>query len=423
MMTREERDRQLARCRDAVLATGGASPASGEETSPVLRRGAAMQAATRWAEATGVDLVEDDRASVASSQPAERFLRPMRWTTGSSASTPARRMSSQRDSGSDEDEFPPLSARPRRIRCGSTSSSVGGVGGGLGTPPSPEIIALFRATKRGAIEIVAAAIAALALRIETAQGGVRAQELVRSVLDAPWTGAGSSRGWTLLHVACEQGHVPIAQLLLERGACPRCVHATSGFAPVHFAAREGRVALLQLLLEGDADGAAAEAHGWTALHLAAQGDHEAAAELLLAHAPHALHTRTAKRRESALHVAARFGRLALASLLLAAHADVAAVDCHGQTPLEVAAAAGHAPMVELLRRFLPPKAGADEQGSFKRTNDEQGAAPASPTVDAGTETDDGLLLRAPQGHARSPSPRAEAASNADAQPQPQPTAA
>mmetsp|Transcript_2152 Transcript_2152/g.5626 ORF Transcript_2152/g.5626 Transcript_2152/m.5626 type:complete len:138 (-) Transcript_2152:113-526(-) len=80
-------------------------------------------------------------------------------------------------------------------------------------------------------------------------------------------------------------------------------------------------------------------------------------------------------------------------------------------------------MVELLRRFLPPKAGADEQGSFKRTNDEQGAAPASPTVDAGTETDDGLLLRAPQGHARSPSPRAEAASNADAQPQPQPTAA
>ncbi|KAG8465778.1 hypothetical protein KFE25_005348 [Diacronema lutheri] len=387
----------------ASLSNTHASAPGGMSASPATR--------TR---ARGADSpADDDAISIASSAPREMLVRAgeWRWTVGStntspgSASTPvtlaaagawgssgggpngfSRRSSAEREADEapddvhgaferDERETSGSGAAPFERRPTSARADVAGAraAAGVATPrlaagavsaqPDALTVALFKAAKRGDTARVAALLGSVherALALAPRAGSAQPAEMLCAMLDTPWVGSGSSHGWCLLHVAAEQGHVPIARLLLERGACPRVVHAPSGFAPIHFAAREGRSTLASLLLERRADGAASERHGWTALHLACQAGDEAVAALLLRHAPHALHNRTAKRTESALHVAARSGRIGCASLLLQADADPTALNRLGRTPLDLAQAAGHEQLVRLLEQWLPPgKHGAD----------------------------------------------------------------
>ncbi len=95
--------------------------------------------------------------------------------------------------------------------------------------------------------------------------------------------ARASDGFTALHLAAFFGHEDAAALLLEHGADANAVahDAELELAPLHSAAAGGNSKLVALLLEHGADPNARQPGGSTALHAAAQnGDRESVEALL-----------------------------------------------------------------------------------------------------------------------------------------------
>ena len=88
-------------------------------------------------------------------------------------------------------------------------------------------------------------------------------------------------GWSALIRAAERGHVPMIQLLLDRGADP--LKGTIGYRlPIHFAAENGCTDTLRLLLEKPkADVNARDTYGKAIIFYAADKGHEAIVKLLL----------------------------------------------------------------------------------------------------------------------------------------------
>jgi ankyrin repeat protein len=75
-----------------------------------------------------------------------------------------------------------------------------------------------------------------------------------------------------LHSAVAGRHYEIAKLLLERGADANAAQA-DGFRPLHGAAENGQREMIELLLEHGADKALAQAQGETALDIARKRGH------------------------------------------------------------------------------------------------------------------------------------------------------
>ena len=124
-------------------------------------------------------------------------------------------------------------------------------------------------------------------------------------------------GFTPLHLASFFGHEAAAALLLERGADANAVARNSELqvAPLHSAAAGAHPKLVTLLLEHGADPNARQGGGFTPLHAAAQnGDRESV------------------------------------EALLARGADRSAQTDEGQTSEELAAAAGHEKIRQLLTK-------------------------------------------------------------------------
>jgi hypothetical protein len=93
-----------------------------------------------------------------------------------------------------------------------------------------------------------------------------------------------SEQWAPLHVACAEGDVALARLLLDRGAKPGWKGSSTVLlqqSPLHVAARFGRATVVQLLLERGAVVSDQDAHGMTPLHYAAFHGHEEVCELLI----------------------------------------------------------------------------------------------------------------------------------------------
>ena len=127
--------------------------------------------------------------------------------------------------------------------------------------------------------------------------------------------ARASDGFTALHLASFFGHEAAAALLLERGADANAVARNSELqvAPLHSAAAGGHPKLVTLLLGHGADPNARQGGGFTPLHAAAQnGDRESV------------------------------------EALLERGADRSAQTDEGQTSEELAAAAGHEKIRQLL---------------------------------------------------------------------------
>lgn len=104
------------------------------------------------------------------------------------------------------------------------------------------------------------------------------KELVKFLLENRANALKRNRyGDTALMLAALQGHVDIAEMMLERKVDPN----QSGWAPLHYAAFENHARIIALLLTAGADINARAPNGWTALMLAAQRGHLESVRMLV----------------------------------------------------------------------------------------------------------------------------------------------
>jgi ankyrin repeat protein len=92
----------------------------------------------------------------------------------------------------------------------------------------------------------------------------------------------SDDGYSALHLAACFGHLEVARCLLERGADPNAVaYNDSRVTPLHSAVTAGHRDVASLLLALGASANVVQKGGWTPLHAAAQRGDEAIVDLLL----------------------------------------------------------------------------------------------------------------------------------------------
>ncbi len=153
------------------------------------------------------------------------------------------------------------------------------------------------------------------------------------------------------------------------GAQPPPVPGASGESALHWAARFNAVVAIRTLIDGGLDVNAADNDGRTPLHWAAEADAAAAVEALMEAgagdgpgepplvaaararalgAMEALMARQAGGVERALHAAAAADDAETAQALIAGGADMEARNDEGSTPMEVAAKADAARIINLL---------------------------------------------------------------------------
>lgn len=148
--------------------------------------------------------------------------------------------------------------------------------------------------------------------------------------------------------AIDQHRERAALELVERGQADLAARNANGETALHRAVETGMKRVLQALLARGADPRARAASGETALHLAALHPEPAFTDLLLA-AGADPQARNAD-GETALYWAVLSGHIVVAQRLLVRGADANTVDRKGNTPLHAAAHGGH---LELVRLLLP----------------------------------------------------------------------
>ncbi|KAL0808669.1 hypothetical protein ABMA28_013103 [Loxostege sticticalis] len=187
-------------------------------------------------------------------------------------------------------------------------------------------------------------------------------------------------GLVPLHNACSYGHYEVTELLVAAGAGVNAADLWR-FTPLHEAAAKGKADIVRLLLKHGADPTRRNRDGLTPLQLVRAGDSDTAdalrgdAALLdaakrgdLARArklitPQNVNCRDAHGRNSTpLHLAAGYNNLEVAEALLEAGAAVSARDKGGLVPLHNAASYGHLELAALLLRAGTPPNAADRWG-------------------------------------------------------------
>nr|CAH8871646.1 unnamed protein product [Trichobilharzia regenti] len=168
-------------------------------------------------------------------------------------------------------------------------------------------------------------------------------EVVKLLLDA---GANLNRqsviGFTPLYMAAQENHLDVVDLLLQRGA-NQALTTEDGFTPLAVALQQGHDRVVAHLLERDSRSRG----GMPALHIAARKDDANAVSLLLNNAEVNVNHQS-QPGFTPLHIAAHYGNVTVARLLIDRGADVNFQAKNNITPLHVAAKWGRGGMVQLL---------------------------------------------------------------------------
>ncbi|XP_070833032.1 ankyrin-3-like isoform X36 [Chaetodon trifascialis] len=219
--------------------------------------------------------------------------------------------------------------------------------------------ALHLASKEGHVEVVAellkleAAVDAAtkkgntALHIASLAGQT---EVVKElVTNGANVNAQSQNGFTPLYMAAQENHLEVVRFLLENNAS-QSMATEDGFTPLAVALQQGHDQVVSLLLENDTKGKVR----LPALHIAARKDDTKAAALLLQNDHNAdveskmMVNRTTESGFTPLHIAAHYGNINVATLLLNRGAAVDFMARNDITPLHVASKRGNSNMVKLL---------------------------------------------------------------------------
>ncbi|XP_027862732.1 ankyrin-3-like isoform X25 [Xiphophorus couchianus] len=219
--------------------------------------------------------------------------------------------------------------------------------------------ALHLASKEGHVEVVAellkleATVDAAtkkgntALHIASLAG--QAEVVKELVTNGANVNAQSQNGFTPLYMAAQENHLEVVRFLLENNAS-QSIATEDGFTPLAVALQQGHDQVVSLLLENDTKGKVR----LPALHIAARKDDTKAAALLLQNDHNAdveskmMVNRTTESGFTPLHIAAHYGNINVATLLLNRGAAVDFMARNDITPLHVASKRGNSNMVKLL---------------------------------------------------------------------------
>ena len=151
--------------------------------------------------------------------------------------------------------------------------------------------------------------------------------------------------------ACEEEkHLEVVQLLLQAGAVKDKDRVTgSGLSALHLAANQGHLEILQLLLRAKCDTDLKDSNRRTALHWAIQSGHSEVVKLLLQAGADKDSVDPTICMSTSLHLASEKGDLEVMRLLLEAGADKDPIDRNGRSALDLAAQEGHVEAVRLLQ--------------------------------------------------------------------------
>ncbi|XP_030642768.1 ankyrin-3-like [Chanos chanos] len=219
--------------------------------------------------------------------------------------------------------------------------------------------ALHLASKEGHVEVVAELLKLganvdaatkkgnTALHIASLAGQT---EVVRElVTNGANVNAQSQNGFTPLYMAAQENHLEVVRFLLEHSSS-QSIATEDGFTPLAVALQQGHDQVVSLLLENDTKGKVR----LPALHIAARKDDTKSAALLLQNDHNAdveskmMVNRTTESGFTPLHIAAHYGNINVATLLLNRGAAVDFMARNDITPLHVAAKRGNGNMVKLL---------------------------------------------------------------------------
>lgn len=183
-------------------------------------------------------------------------------------------------------------------------------------------------------------------------------QIVRSLLDAgidPRSERARRDGWTPLCLAARNGHAAVITELMRDVPATQEIYClyfeeSCGWTPLCLAARHGHEAAVRAIVDRRFY-AKTKSFGWTPLDLAARGGYSSIVKILLDHGakPDAKSAAWSHGEDLPLHWATRYGKVEIVSELLEKGAKIDVMDINGCTPLEIAIAKNHLPIISLMK--------------------------------------------------------------------------